>query len=110
VFPGAVGLYRRGHTGRPKAHGGGDSAFDRVHGAIPPDAIPARSSRPNMMLRHWTAMPAVPPMRLSMALTMMRLPVRESWYQPMSQKLVALTYFTSGSVPGGRIRTKGSFR
>src|SRR5690606_21592772 len=95
-------------AGRPETFWGGDAAVNVGHGAMPPALKPSDSSRPHMRFMHWTAMPAVPPQRLSMALTMMRLPVRGSLTQPMSQKLVPRTGAISGVRPSGRIRIKGS--
>ena len=69
---------------------------------------PSVSGSPSMRFMFWTAWPAAPFTRLSMALTTIARPVLASSVTPISQKLVRATPRRSGMWPGLYSRINGS--
>src|SRR5260370_41743220 len=69
---------------------------------------PAVSGYPSARFMFWTAWPAAPFPRLSIAVTTTARPVAASNRTPMSQKLVCATDCRSGTCPTSYRRTNGS--
>src|SRR5262249_10192527 len=104
-------LARRGHLGRERAQRA------RVLEALPRDLDdhvdgrgqrrPSPSSSRNMRFAFWTAWPAAPFTRLSMADTITARRVAASNASATSQKFVPSTAATLGNSPAGSSRTNG---
>src|SRR5262245_33346551 len=69
---------------------------------------PSVSANPSATFMFWTACPAAPLTRLSIALTTTARPVEASKRTPMSQKFVRDTARRSGTCPTSYSRTNGS--
>ena len=99
----AAALDAGGESGGPEAEGGGDA-----HGATPIVVSPRSSGRPRARLALWTAPPAVPLVRLSMAATAMTRPARSSRATWTAATLAPSRHAVAGHSPSGSSRTNRS--
>src|SRR5207248_4522518 len=97
---------------QPGSYPGGAEACRRrdadVHGATPSALRPAVSGKPSIRLAFWTAWPAAPLPRLSIAAMAIARPVRGSARTATSAILVPVTRPVSGRMLAPRTRTNGS--
>ena len=119
VVAGAFGVLDAcGNSGGTESFRGAKATFDLLEGhgtrRANPElewcqtiCNPVVSANPAIRFMLWIAWLAAPLPRLSSALRRRSRPVRGSWCQPMSMKLVPVTFFVSGQPPGPRSRTKG---